>query len=147
MLSCLMTVIEGLREFVRRAWGRAAVAILVAVGLVFLISWFGLVEAPRTPGIDGRAAGMSSPPDVASAPTPTVPLSGASRQQSIGNSANEPTPAPVPPAPILPSFDIVSVEPNGDSVIAGRAAPGASVELLRDGEPYVRAVADESGAF
>ena len=47
----------------------------------------------------------------------------------------------------MPSFDIVRVEPNGDSVIAGRAAPGATIELLRNGEPYFRALADESGAF
>jgi nucleoid-associated protein YgaU len=39
------------------------------------------------------------------------------------------------------------VEPNGDSVIAGRAAPGATIELLRNGEPYFRTLADESGVF
>src|SRR5215213_3150954 len=146
MLWCSVSMIEGLSGFIHQARGRTAAAILVAVGLVFLISWFAIVEAPPTPEVDGRAAGISSPPAVSSAPVST-PLSGASRQQPTGVSANEPTPAPAAPAPILPSFDIVRVEPNGDSVIAGGAAPGASIELLRDGKPHVRGLADESGAF
>src|SRR5712671_3051970 len=46
-----------------------------------------------------------------------------------------------------PAFDVARVEPSGDVVIAGRAAPGASVELLRNGEPHDRVVADASGQF
>ena len=138
---------EGLSKFIHQTQGRTAVATLVAVGLVFLISWVGIVQAPRTPGIDGPAPGMSSPTADSSAPAPTVPSPRASRPQAAGISAYEPTPTPAAPAPILPSFDIVRVEPNGDSVIAGRAAPGATIELLRDGEPHFRTLADESGAF
>lgn len=37
------------------------------------------------------------------------------------------------PAPTQPSFDIVKVDPSGHAVIAGRAAPGAKVEVL-DGD-------------
>ena len=48
---------------------------------------------------------------------------------------------------IRPAFDVARVEPSGDAVIAGRAAPGASVELLRNGEVHDRAVADASGQF
>jgi nucleoid-associated protein YgaU len=47
----------------------------------------------------------------------------------------------------VPVFDIARIERTGDAVIAGRAAPGAIVELLRSGEPYDRAVADSSGQF
>jgi LysM repeat protein len=46
-----------------------------------------------------------------------------------------------------PAFDIARVEPSGDAVIAGRAAPGASVELLRNGKLLDRVVADASGQF
>jgi hypothetical protein len=46
-----------------------------------------------------------------------------------------------------PAFDIARIEPSGDAVIAGRAAPGASVELLRSGEVHDRVVADPSGQF
>ncbi len=46
----------------------------------------------------------------------------------------------------VPSFDIARLE-GADAVIAGRAAPGAIVDLLRDGERLDRAVADASGQF
>lgn len=46
-----------------------------------------------------------------------------------------------------PSFDIARVEADGDAVIAGRAAPGATVDLLRGGERLDRAVAGPSGEF
>jgi nucleoid-associated protein YgaU len=46
-----------------------------------------------------------------------------------------------------PVFDIARIERTGDAVIAGRAAPGAIVELLRNGERHDRAVADQSGQF
>lgn len=57
------------------------------------------------------------------------------------------TPAPAKPAGDVPSFDVARIEPSGDAVVAGRAAPGATVELLRDGKPYARAVADQFGEF
>ena len=47
----------------------------------------------------------------------------------------------------LPAFDIARIEPTGEAVIAGRATPGATVELLRNGELHDRAVADQSGQF
>jgi nucleoid-associated protein YgaU len=46
----------------------------------------------------------------------------------------------------VPSFDVARIE-GADAVIAGRAAPGAIVDLLRDGERLDRAVADASGQF
>jgi LysM repeat protein len=48
---------------------------------------------------------------------------------------------------LRPAFDIARVEPSGDAVIAGRAPPGASVELLRNGKLHDRVVADASGQF
>jgi hypothetical protein len=59
----------------------------------------------------------------------------------------------VPPRPpdtgdeFTPVFDIARIEPSGDAVIAGRAAPGAIVELLRAGKMHDRAIADRSGQF
>jgi nucleoid-associated protein YgaU len=47
----------------------------------------------------------------------------------------------------VPAFDIARIERTGDAVIAGRAAPGAIVELLRNGEQHDRTVADKSGQF
>src|SRR6266404_7540675 len=54
---------------------------------------------------------------------------------------------PSPESGNVPTFDVASIEPTGEAVIAGRAAPGATVELLRNGEVHDRAVADQSGQF
>jgi len=50
-------------------------------------------------------------------------------------------------ADITPTFDIVRIEPGGDAVIAGRSAPGATVQLLRDGVIQDKATTDRSGHF
>jgi nucleoid-associated protein YgaU len=57
--------------------------------------------------------------------------------------------APSAPAaePLLPAFDVARVEAGGEAVIAGRAAPGATVDLMRNGEQLDHAVADASGQF
>ena len=47
----------------------------------------------------------------------------------------------------LPAFDVARIEPNGDAVIAGRAAPGASVELLQGDQVYQRILVDQTGQF
>ena len=47
----------------------------------------------------------------------------------------------------VPAFDIARIERTGEAVIAGRAVPGATVDLLRNGEPLGGAVADPSGQF
>ncbi|WP_243913007.1 LysM peptidoglycan-binding domain-containing protein [Methylobacterium sp. J-078] len=55
--------------------------------------------------------------------------------------------APGASDPSSPSFDTVRVEPNGELVVAGRATPNGTVELLVDGKPTARAVADANGQF
>jgi nucleoid-associated protein YgaU len=57
--------------------------------------------------------------------------------------------SPPPPAidESVPAFDIARIERTGEAVIAGRAAPGAMVELLRNGERLDGATADRSGQF
>jgi hypothetical protein len=47
----------------------------------------------------------------------------------------------------VPVFDVARIERTGEAVIAGRAAPGATVDLLRNGERLDGAVADSSGQF
>ncbi|MDA9406646.1 LysM peptidoglycan-binding domain-containing protein [Bradyrhizobium sp. CCBAU 45384] len=60
--------------------------------------------------------------------------------------------APAKPQPsaadTAPRFDVARVDAQGEAaVIAGQAAPGARVELLRDGQPLDSVVADASGQF
>jgi nucleoid-associated protein YgaU len=62
----------------------------------------------------------------------------------------EPAPAPAPaapPPPAAPQFDVVRVDPSGNTVIAGRAAPGATV-IIKGGNNVLGTVtADSDGAF
>ncbi|MET0369631.1 MAG: LysM peptidoglycan-binding domain-containing protein, partial [Methylobacterium sp.] len=50
-------------------------------------------------------------------------------------------------AAIAPSFDIVRVEPNGDTVVAGRGRPNTVIEMLVDGKPVAKALTDPNGQF
>lgn len=52
-----------------------------------------------------------------------------------------------PAAPAGPSFDTVRVDAGGNAVIAGRAAPGATVTITANGKPIGTAKADSSGSF
>jgi nucleoid-associated protein YgaU len=52
-----------------------------------------------------------------------------------------------PAAAPLPAFDVVRVEPSGDAVVAGRAAPHSTVTLLDNGKPLDHATADDAGQF
>ncbi|MFK7945204.1 MAG: LysM peptidoglycan-binding domain-containing protein [Paracoccaceae bacterium] len=48
---------------------------------------------------------------------------------------------------MLPLFDLVRVDADGQTVVAGKANPGDRVEILLDGEVIGEADADGSGAF
>ena len=51
------------------------------------------------------------------------------------------------PADAVPSFDVVRVNPAGEAVIAGRAAPGSEVTVTVDKQAIGTAVADERGEW
>jgi nucleoid-associated protein YgaU len=66
----------------------------------------------------------------------------------------EPTPVAPPPPPVAaapavvaPEFDVVRVDPQGNTVIAGRAAPGAVVTVKTGSAIIGRVTADAAGAF
>ena len=75
----------------------------------------------------------------AEAPAPAVP---------VAPTAKEPSPAlAAPTAPDKPAFDVVSVEPTGEAVVAGRAMPNAKVELKDGGKTIAEATANAEGQF
>lgn len=49
--------------------------------------------------------------------------------------------------PVVPSFDIVRINPKGDTVVAGRAAPGSKVRILDHGKVIGEATADKRGEW
>jgi nucleoid-associated protein YgaU len=60
--------------------------------------------------------------------------------------ATEPAATPVQTA-VKPAFDVVNVEPTGEAVVAGRAAPNAKVELRDAGKTVAEATTDSAGQF
>jgi len=124
-----------------------SLALVAACGAALV---FGITHVQREPPVDTRAA--------TAAPAVAPPASGARDQGSAALATAQAEPNAVAAAPAVsprspdtdesvPVFDIARIEPTGDAVIAGRAAPGAIVELLRNGERHDQAVADQSGQF
>lgn len=75
--------------------------------------------------------------------------SGAEQEATAPKDAAGPGPAPATDAEGSgrPSFDVVRINPQGDAVMAGRAAPGSTVTIL-DGERVIGEVkADENGEW
>ena len=52
-----------------------------------------------------------------------------------------------PVHPIVPTFDLLRVEPDGQALVAGQAAPGAQVALRLDGAELSATTADAQGNF
>ncbi|HEX8663747.1 MAG TPA: LysM peptidoglycan-binding domain-containing protein [Beijerinckiaceae bacterium] len=135
--------------------GRIAAALLGVAALAAMTIWFGIVEPQRARSPVGQATGPGERPAGQAAQPGPAPLQEVRRAEPpAGAPPSPPSPSPqptTPPAPareaVAPSFDVVRVEPSGESVIAGRAAPNATVELLRDGKVHARALADASGLF
>lgn len=58
-----------------------------------------------------------------------------------------PDPASAAPSVVVPSFDVVRVEPDGTAVVAGKAEPGATIVLRVDGAEISATTADANGNF
>jgi len=124
-----------------------SLALVAACGAALVV---GITHVRREPPVETRAA--------TAAPSVAPPASGARDEGSPAlamaqaeANALAAAPAVSPRSPdtdeSVPVFDIARIERTGDAVIAGRAAPGAIVELLRNGERHDQAVADQSGQF
>lgn len=68
-------------------------------------------------------------------------------QASAADTAAPSSPGTTPAERVQAAFDIVRVEPDGETVVAGRAAPGSVVELLRNGAPVAQDTANSAGEF
>jgi nucleoid-associated protein YgaU len=103
-------------------------------------------EPPTEPKAATAVPTVSKPASEARDQGPAA-LSAAQAEANAVASALAGSPAAPNAGDGVPSFDVALVEPTGEAVIAGRATPGATVELLRNGELHDRAVADRSGQF
>ncbi|WP_225706897.1 LysM peptidoglycan-binding domain-containing protein [Bradyrhizobium cenepequi] len=120
-----------------------ALAVAAVIALFFLIP-----PAQHTPPVETRSA-TATVPDSPPGERGQTPSALSTLQSEAANLAT--ALAGLPPGPAssdgTPEFDVVRIEPTGEAVIAGRATPGAMVELLRNGELHDRIVADQSGQF
>jgi nucleoid-associated protein YgaU len=107
--------------------GRIIVPSLVLVAACGAVLVFGTTHVRRQPPVETRAATAQAEANAVAA------LAVSPRSPDTDES--------------VPVFDIARIERTGDAVIAGRAAPGAIVELFRNGERHDQAVADQSGQF
>ncbi len=109
------------------------------------------VETPATlaPAAGAPPAGEASaqPPQGAS-PAPTNERQMATAEPPPATAAPEKPAAPTVVAPpVVPSFDVVRVEPTGETVVAGQAAPGAKVEVLDGPAAVATASANDRGEW
>jgi nucleoid-associated protein YgaU len=120
-------------------------AAVAAGGVVFAIQY-----VRREPPADVRVATtapVAPKPASEAQERKAASLARAKSEANVVTDAVIGSPAPPESDEGVPTFDVASIEPTGEAVIAGRASPGATVELLRDGEVHDRAVADKSGQF
>lgn len=95
-------------------------------------------QAPASAPPSNQPASVKADPPASQAAAPQLP-------EPAANPAPERAPelAPLP----LPSFDVVRVEPGGEAVVAGRAAPRSQVTLLSGARLLGQGGADADGNF
>ena len=120
--------------------GATAVAV---VGVLFGALYWSRFEKPVVENTPPAQASIQPSQAAPGGAPPADPAPGNPTAPAMAPQA----PAAAAEAPLAPSFDVVRVEPDGESVIAGRSAPGATIELLRGDQVHARGVADASGLF
>ena len=140
------------------------VSALVGVIAVAVVGWRAVEQPPAAIKREAQRQTPPAPPAPKLEPAP-VPAPPAEPQPPVQPSvqsqpqapevAAQPAVAPPPeplapppaPAPIQPSFDIVRVEPSGDTIIAGRGAPKSRVVLSEGPRVLVETDSDANGEF
>ncbi len=116
---------------------------LIAVSALAVVAaaTFGIVsrnEAPAPKAPEAVVETPAKPEAQVAIAAPETPVVAAPKPAEV---------VPAAPEVILPSFDTVRVEPAGDAVIAGHAAPGAEVTVKFAGAVVGTATAGPDGSF
>ena len=93
---------------------------------------------PATPSVQGQEQAAVTPTDTATTQPETSVTPTDGTEAAVQSEPLEPA---------GPQFDVVRVDSDGQTVIAGRAAPDEQVEVLIDGEVVGEARADATGQF
>lgn len=136
------------------ALGMGARAAVVAAGAVFAGGVGYAVWSGNQAAVPGAAA-LTAAPALAQNPAPAqVELAAAEPAPALPDAAavqageaavgQETLTAQAQPAP---TFDLIRVEPDGQALVAGRAAPGSKIMLRLDGAEISGTSADANGDF
>src|SRR3984885_2011341 len=120
--------------------GAAALVVVAAGAGAVVWTYPGLLEPNPADLVVARAPVESKSPIVPPA-TQAVPIAPSPSAPASVDKAQSQT------AALEPAFDVVNVDPSGEAVIAGRAAPNEKVELRDAGKTVAEATADASGQF
>ncbi|OFW71424.1 MAG: hypothetical protein A2W02_02060 [Alphaproteobacteria bacterium RBG_16_64_48] len=123
----------------------AIIAAMVAIGAALAVAglyidWQKMFAPPAIE--QGPVAGV----DGATVPAePKTVTPGEDEPKPQAEATGAPTP-PAEPTPV-PTFDVVVIEPSGEGVIAGRAAPGWQVSVQSGGTKVAEATVDVQGEW
>ena len=160
-------------DFRALSMGAKAALLAASTAVVALAGYGGWALRPAPPAVAVEppqlpAEGAIAPADLAvdTAPSPAKPETAAAPAANVAATpaaapaANvtaapaetplampEPTADPARPVATAPSFDVVRVEPNGTTVVAGQAEPGSQIVLRVDGAAISATTADANGKF
>jgi len=138
----------------KTAW-IAAVLVVLAIGVVVGVRYW--PTQTDVTSIDQPSAGMTATPDGSGASDVTAgdvataaegAATAVAPAPEIGAQAGADSPvAEATTVAQAPSFDVVRVDPDGNTIVAGKAQPGARIEVIIDGVSVAEATADPSGKF
>jgi len=118
----------------------------------FLFLAGGVVAAGATAYVSGALDPYLFPPapppaEVAAVPEPSAPADQKAERLPAAEQPAEPAAPAAVDTTVVPSFDVVRVEPDGSVVIAGTAAPQSLVEVIAQEQVLASSKADVAGAF
>lgn len=103
--------------------------------------------APAQPTPEAAPEQVPQPAAETSAPAPTATEVAPTTEPAAASETTAAEASAKPQAAAVASFDALRVTPDGAITLAGKAAPGAKVEVLLDGQVIDTVTANDAGAF
>lgn len=135
-------------------------AFLFAAAAAAVAAFIGYLSGALDPYIGRKPAEVAQPASDASTEAGTASEPAADEQATGADGADAEAQKPAGPSaetaqpeqaaqenPEVPTFDVLRVEGDGSAVVAGKAAPGSTVELFDGSSVLGKAVAGPDGAF
>ncbi len=104
-------------------------------------------QGPASAEAEPAAESLSSSADGEQQATSSTDDAGSGTAQQPEANSELASTQPEAAAPPAPTFDLVRVEPSGETVVAGRSEAGAIIALLSNGKVVGKGVANEHGEF